>query len=314
VLLSRLSRYFILFFFFTSLLSCTGEKALCVVNDCSVMAQSEQFLRVESEEDRPRWYRFTGKDITELRGMRTGSTPLNYNEKLDLLAAKSLSGDGMRLTLYHDGDELQEAATHTFAADEISALCMTDNGTVWILHQGRYDRSSARQYIVSRGTTALKEWENYFLTSERDEDTFGGSVIEKPVGLFCTGNDVAPHLTTFLYSGEAERTLLRLPRLTLLQIYLYRFDPRERIMHPLTGFTPRGDGIVRTYFDSASGSLLLFQSGQLSLQKGLGFAEERSYPDIDDMLFAHDGNTRRLFLIGKSSDKRIVGKVEMLPE
>lgn len=292
-----------------ALVACGGETTLCEGDDCVALSQSALFVRIENGNDRPRWHRFTGSGLTALEGMYPGSTPLAYHAGLDLLAAKSLSGDGMRLTLYRGGaGTLKEVRTRNYSADEIAAICMTDNGTLWLLHQGSYDRGAARQYILSRGTTALEQWENFFLTSERDEDTFGGSVIEKPVGLFCSGADTTVHIVTFLYSGEAERSLLRLPRLSLLQVYLYRFDPRDRIMRPVTGFTPRGNGVLRTHFDSVSGRFAIFQDGLLSLQEGLGFPDERSYPDTVDALFTSTEGELRLYLIEQTPDNGLSGR------
>ncbi len=308
-MLPPLSRHIPFFLLFTALLfSCSGEMELCAGPNCTVLIPAGDFVRIEKE-DLPRWYRFTGKELVELKGMYPGSTPLAYNDKLDLIASKSLSGDGMRISLYRGGEgPLKEIRTRNYPADEIASICMTDNGTLWLLHQGSYDGGAARQYVLSRGTIALEEWENFFLTSERDEDTFGGSVIEKPVGLFCGGNDTAVHITTFLYSGEAERRLLRLPRLSLLQVYLYRFDPRDRVMQPVTGFTPRGNGVVRAHFDSISGRFAVFQDGILSLQAGLGFPDERLYAGTNHALFAEKEGKLQIYLIDETPTKGLSGK------
>ncbi len=313
-MLLKLPRH--LLFLFPSvmaLVSCGNETTLCEGDDCAALTQSALFVRLENGNDRPHWHRFTGSGLTALEGMYPGSTPLAYHAGLDLLAAKSLSGDGMRLTLYRGGGGVltEETTRNQANTDEMSALCMTGDGHLWLLHRGRYDEEDPRagRYILSRGSTALKEWDNFFLTGDSEEDTLYGSVIEKPVHLFCGEDGREVFLTTFLYSGETERSLLRLPRLSLLQVYLYRFDPAERLLQPVAGFTPRGNGPVRAHYDSRSGRFAVFQNGRLSLQKGLGFPEEREYPESSEALFSQEGGPFRLFLISK--DRRgIRGRIE----
>jgi hypothetical protein len=274
------------------------------------MVQADQFVRVQSD-IQPRWYRFSGTKLDEVCGMRPGSVPLAYNASLNLLAAKSLSGEGVGLTFYRGGSgTLTELITRDYPADEITSLCMTDTGTVWMLHQGRYEKNdTGRQYILSRGTTALAEWENHFLTSERSGDTFGGSVIEKPGHLFCGPDQMAVYLSSFLYSDDDTRGILRLPRLSLLQIYLYRFDLKESVIYPIAGFTPRKNGMVHEFYDPRTGRFYLFQNEILATQKGLGFPDEQRFVGADNILFARDSDASPLFLIGKPQNDRVVGRI-----
>ncbi|HSA34253.1 MAG TPA: hypothetical protein P5077_11045, partial [bacterium] len=194
------------------------------------MTPGGPFVRVDRD-DEVRWYRFTGKKITDLQMRYPGSVPMVYHERSDRLVAKSLSGDGIRLTIYRGGSgPVKEEATYNTSADEILSACITDAGSVWVLHQGRYESAAVRQFIVSRTTTRLSEWENYFLAGVEVSEQ--GTVIEKPVNIFCGRDDTELYLSTVLYAGNDRRSVLRLPILSVLQAYLYHFDPQEGLLSP----------------------------------------------------------------------------------
>ncbi len=285
-------------------------RTLCEGNDCRIITESGDFLRVDNG-TWPYWYRFDGHELRRLDGMYPGSVPLAYQPKLNILAAKSLSGDGMRLTLYRGGQgTLERIRTRNFMTDEILSLCLNEDGSLWMLHAGRPEGHGARQFILSGGSLALEDWHNYFLTSERESDTFGGTVIEKPVSLFCRAEGV--FLVTFLYSGEGERQLLRLPRFSLLQIYLYRFDKEKRLMDPVSAVTPRGSGAVTPWVDPQSGRLLISQGGHLTIQEGFGFPESFDLPGTTEILFGTAEEKTRIYLIQEESG-RITGTSASLP-
>jgi len=291
-------------------LSCDRSRTICEGSDCRIITESGAFIRID-DGSWPYWHRFDGHRLLRLDGMYPGSVPLAYQPKLDILAAKSLSGDGMRLTLYRGGGgTLERIRTRNFATDEILSLCLNEDGSLWMLHAGRPEGTGARQFILSGGSLALEEWRNYFLTSERESDTFGGTVIEKPVSLSC--GDKGPLLVTFLYSGEGERRILRLPRFSLLQIYLYRFDEKKRAMEPVAAVTPRGTGMASSWVDPQSGRLLVFQEGRLIVQEGFLFPEMLDLPEVTEMLFSAGKSGTRLYLV-KGEPPRMTGTPAPLP-
>ena len=303
------------FFFIAAaltVLSCDGTRTLCEGSDCRAFAQGGSFVRVD-DGVRPYWYRFDGRRLLKLDGMYPGSSPLAYHEKLDLVAAKSLSGDGVRLTLYRGGSgALERVRTRNYATDEIVSLCMAGENALWMLHAGRPSGYGARQYILSRGSLALEEWRNFFLTSEREGDTFGGTVIERPVAVFCGAGATAPFLVTFLYSGEGGRGVLKVPRSTLLQIYLYRFDEAERVMTPVASVTPRGGGTSTPWVDVATGRLFVFREGILTVQEGIGFPDSYELRNTGEALFAPGPSGPRLYLLSEGKD-RVTGRAKRAP-
>ncbi len=297
-------------FAFSLLFSCERTRTLCEGSDCRIVIESGIFIRID-DGSWPYWHRFDGYRLHRLDGMYPGSVPIAYQPKLDILAAKSLSGDGMRLTLYRGGDgTLDHIRTRNFATDEILSLCLNGEGSLWMLHAGKPEGTGARQFILSGGSIALEEWRNYFLTSERESDTFGGTVIEKPISLSCS--EKGPFLVTFLYSGEGERRLLRLPRFTLLQIYLYRFDEKKQIMELVAAVTPRGNGMVSPWVEPQSGRLLVFQGGRLTVQEGFLFPEMVDLPGVTEVLFGAGKRGTSLYLI-KGEPQRITGAPTPLP-
>ena len=271
------------------------------------MTPGGPFVRVDRD-DGVRWYRFTGDGVTELRLRYPGSVPIVYHERSDRLIAKSLSGDGIRLTLYRGGEgELKEETTYNTPADEILSACMTDAGSVWVLHQGRYESAAVRQFILSRTTARFSEWDNYFLAGVEVSEQ--GAVLEKPMSLFCGRDDTELYLSTILYAGNDRRSVLRLPILSVLQAYLYRFDPAdEGLLSPVTAVITRGSGRIRDRYDAVSGRYYLFQDGLLTVQSGWGSPGEYRYEGAEDALLATKGDAVRLMLIERSAKKVRVRK------
>lgn len=289
--------------------SCEVSHTICDKKACQLLVQSGSFVRID-DGVWPYWYRFDGRSLQKLDGMYPGSSPLVYNEKLDITAAKSLSGEGVRLTLYRGGKgTLEQIRTHNFQTDEIIALCITDSGSVWMVHAGYPEGLMPRQYILSRGTLFLEGWRNYFLTSDGARDTFDGNVIERPVSLFCGADEKKPFIVTFLYaSGERGRKKLFGPlRSSLLQIYLYRFEEEKRLMIPLAAVTPRGEGTTVPWVDTTTGRLFVFQGSLLTVQEGWGFPDYYEFEEATDVLFASPSNETSLYILSNKSG-RIRGK------
>lgn len=274
------------------------------------MAPGGPFVRVDRDDEDVRWYRFTGDGIKDLRLRYPGSVPMAYHERSDRLIAKSLSGDGVRLTIYRGGSgALKEETTYNTPADEILSACITDAGSVWVLHQGRYESAAVRQFIVSRTTTRFPEWDNYFLAGVEVSEQ--GTVIEKPMSLFCGRDDTELYLSTVLYAGNDRRSVLRLPLLSVLQVYLYRFDPAEGLLSPITAVITRGAGQIRDRYDTVSGRYYLFQAGLLTVQKDWGFPEEYRYEKAEDALLADRDDAVQILLIERSGKKVRVRQAAM---
>ncbi|HNT27230.1 MAG TPA: hypothetical protein PKH10_03530 [bacterium] len=273
------------------------------------MTPGGPFVRIDRDEE-VRWHRFTGEKVTDLRMRYPGSVPIVYHERSDLLVAKSLSGDGIRLTIYRGGSgPVKEEVTYNTTADEILSACITDAEGVWVLHQGRYESEAVRQFIVSRTTARFSEWENYFLAGVEVSEQ--GTVIEKPVNIFCGRDDTELYLSTVLYAGNDRRSVLRLPTLSVLQAYLYQFDPVEGLLSPVTAVITRGTGRIRDRYDAVSGRYYLFQGGLLTIQEGWGFPEEHRYEGAEDALLAVKEGTVRLMLIERSG-KKVRGRIAPL--
>lgn len=288
--------------------SCDAPRTLCDKGTCQTIVQSGSFVRIGGD-TWPSWYRFDGHTLQKIGGMYPGSSPLAYNEKLDITAAKSLSGEGVRLTLYRGGEgTLEHIRTRNFQTEEIIALCITDSGSLWMLHAGRPTPLSPRQYILSRGTIFFEEWRNYFLTSESARDTFDGSVVERPVSLFCGPDDKNLYVVTFLYAGEKGRkALLEIHRSSLLQVYLYRFEEEKHLMVPLAAVTPRGEGTTVPWVDSTTGRLFVSEGSLLTIQEGWGFPDYYDFKETTDVLFAASSQGVALYLLTHKAG-RLQGK------